>query len=43
MATLKDLSNDIAAIVETASKSIVQVDARRAVPGPASSGTPVWF
>jgi S1-C subfamily serine protease len=38
MATLKDLSNDIAALVETASKSVVQVDARR---GRAGSGI-VW-
>src|SRR5260370_6566752 len=38
MATLKDLSNDIAALVETASKSIVQVDARR---GRAGTGI-IW-
>jgi len=38
MATLKDLSNDIAALVETASKSVVQVDARR---GRAGTGI-VW-
>lgn len=38
MATLKDLSDDIAALVETASKSIVQVDARR---GRAGTGI-VW-
>src|SRR6266566_1215272 len=38
MATLKDLSNDIAALVEKASKSVVQVDARR---GRAGTGI-VW-
>ncbi len=38
MATLTDLSDDIAALVETASKSIVQVDARR---GRAGTGI-VW-
>lgn len=38
MATLKDLSDDIATLVETASKSIVQVDARR---GRAGTGI-VW-
>jgi serine protease DegQ len=38
MATLKDLSNDIAALVETASKSVVRVDARR---GRAGTGI-VW-
>ena len=38
MATLKDLSNDIAALVEKASKSVVRVDARR---GRAGTGI-VW-
>src|SRR5437868_12868667 len=38
MATLKDLSDDIAALVEKASKSVVQVDARR---GRAGTGI-VW-
>ncbi|HEV2013345.1 MAG TPA: trypsin-like peptidase domain-containing protein [Candidatus Dormibacteraeota bacterium] len=38
MATLKDLSNDIEALVEKASKSVVRVDARR---GRAGSGI-VW-
>src|SRR5947208_5316333 len=38
MATLKDLSNDIAELVEKASKSVVRVDARR---GRAGTGI-VW-
>src|SRR5207245_11792001 len=38
MATLKDLSDDIAALVEKASKSVVRVDARR---GRAGTGI-VW-
>ena len=38
MASLKDLSDDIASLVETASKSVVQVDARR---GRAGTGI-VW-
>src|SRR5260370_195198 len=38
MATLKDLANDMGALVETARKSIVQVDARR---GRAGTGI-VW-
>ena len=38
MATLKDLSDDIASLVEKASKSVVRVDARR---GRAGTGI-VW-